>query len=193
MNREEFFGLLRFKIPQPELNLIQDAYRLAKDSHREQIRDDGERHFEHCRRAALVIIKERGIFRSEMIITALLHDAIEDRFVHPRVFQALFGEKTCDWLLLLSKTVPRFDDATGKLMFRQEKGLQNYFWAIQNAQAAVRVIKLSDRLDNLRSFGVWPEERRARYIRETKDYLFPIAQATDPWFSEKFLKYCGAP
>ncbi|MDP2598546.1 MAG: HD domain-containing protein [Candidatus Liptonbacteria bacterium] len=192
MNREEFFELLKSKISQPGLDLVQDAYNLAKNLHRDQMRDDGERYFEHCRRVALVIILERKIFQPETIATALLHDVLEDTFVHPRVLRKVFGEEIHGWLNLLSKTVPRFDDMTGKVVFREKKGLQNYFWAIQNGPLPVRIIKLSDRLDNLRSFSIWPSERRAKYIRETKGYIFPIAQDTDSWFIGEFSKHCGA-
>jgi GTP diphosphokinase / guanosine-3',5'-bis(diphosphate) 3'-diphosphatase len=192
VNRKKFFNLLRYQLSLNELRFVQKAYWFAKDVHRIQTRDGGERYFEHCRRVALVIIEERKIFDADTIVTALVHDVIEDTFVPPDAFFNLFGPRTYEWTHILSKNTPCFDEINGTVVIRDKKDIQKYFWVIQNASREVRLVKLSDRLDNLRSFGIWPEERRQRYIRETKEYIVPIALATDPWFVEEFSKYYTA-
>jgi len=190
MNREMFFGLLKDKLSARDLKLIQNAYWFAKDAHRAQTRDDGERYFEHCRRVALVLIRERGIFDPEIIVTALTHDVGEDTTVPPDVIFSLFGPSVYEWTQLLSKTLPVFDATTGAVTLRGKKDLQKYFWAIQSGPIPAGLVKCADRTDNMRSFGCWPPERKAKYIRETREYIIPIAQKVDPWFVDELSKHC---
>ncbi len=191
MNREIFFGLLKDRLSPRDLKFVQNAYWFAKREHHGQVRDSGERVFEHCRRVALILIQERRIFDPEVIATALIHDVNEDTPAPPDATLSLFGPKVYEWSQLLSKTLPVFDAVTGAVVVRGEKDPGKYFWEIQNAPQEVRSVKCSDRVDNLRSFGCWPPERKQKYIRETREYLFPIAEITDPWFLGEFSKHCG--
>ncbi len=160
MNRSEFFDKLEpFHAPSTLLS-IELAYTLAKYGHRAQVRREvdasGEplRYFEHVRRVALVLVEELRITDATMIIAALLHDGIEDtRDLTPPMIEHVFGEDVVCMVKTLSK-VPK-------------TGYVDRFY--QSADLRPIVIKICDRLDNLRSvqgdieFG----DRQRKETRET--------------------------
>ncbi|MEY4731225.1 MAG: bifunctional (p)ppGpp synthase/hydrolase SpoT [Candidatus Parcubacteria bacterium] len=181
MNRAKFFGLLR-GLPSGDLTQIQVAYWLAKNAHRPQTpRDNGDRYFEHPRRVAITLI-ERGARDKDTITTALLHDVVEDTNTPLTVIVDLFPNVIWERLYILSKYVPIFDPLTGQIHDRTKKPTEKYFEAIAGAEEAVRLVKLADRLDNIRDMATWNGERRQRYVTETTQYILPIAEKTDPWF-----------
>ncbi len=183
MNRERFF----YSLPLMSLGdreEVQLAYHIAKDAHRKQLRDGGERYFEHARGVALILI-ERGVRPATAFIKALLHDALEDSFVPIAMYIQCFGIELYRSLDTLSKLIPVFDPITGKLRGRLKKPIAEYFAALAIASVEDRLVKLADRLHNLRSMGSWPIERQRKYVRETVEWLLPIADATDPWFAQQ--------
>jgi (p)ppGpp synthase/HD superfamily hydrolase len=166
-NKESFFQRLEpFFAPSVILN-IKLAYILAKHGHRDQFRKELDpqgakvRYFEHVRRVALVLFDEAKCSRPEMIISALLHDGIEDtRDLTAEQIENCFGSDVCTIVKTLSKTPKE-----GYLdRFRICKDWRPY------------VIKACDRLDNLRSLDR-PEidaEFRERQIRETEEDYIPL-------------------
>ncbi len=189
MNRKNFFDLLKNRMGVGELNYIQIAYWLAKEAHRLQRRDTGERYFEHCRQVALILVKEKGIFDYRVIVSALLHDVLEDSFVPPEVLLAIFGAEIYEWLQFLSKSVPVRDLVHGKISLRAKKSTDEYFAGIRNGPHPLRMVKLADRIHNFRSFGCWRRARKKKYVTETKKYLLPIALETDAGFAAEIRKF----
>ena len=184
MSRAKFFALLR-GLPSGDLAQIQVAYWLAKNAHRWQApRDNGDRYFEHPRQVAVTLIG-RGVRDKDIITTALLHDVVEDTNTPHVVIADCFPNIIWERLYILSKYVAVFDPLTGQIHQRLKKPPDEYFAAIAGADEAVRLVKLSDRRDNLRSMGAWETERRERYIAETREYILPIAEKTDPWFLQE--------
>ena len=91
MNRKQFFASLKENVDATELRRIQAAYWIAKEAHRQQARDCGERYFEHPRRTASILIRH-GVIDTHTILLALLHDTLEDRLVahlHPDLLGGL--------------------------------------------------------------------------------------------------------
>ncbi|QQG45189.1 MAG: bifunctional (p)ppGpp synthetase/guanosine-3',5'-bis(diphosphate) 3'-pyrophosphohydrolase [Candidatus Sungiibacteriota bacterium] len=183
MNRHEFFQKLNGVVKQQDDGTkISWAYWLAKSTHRTQLRINGERYFEHCRRVALNLV-HYGPTDADEIITALLHDCLEDGFLPQDFIKALFGDFIAKGVEVLSKYRPRFNGAgiiTEKIRISDD----DYYRDISCAPSWIRRIKLADRLDNIRDLGVRTPERRQQYIQETKTYLMPLARITD----ERFLK-----
>jgi (p)ppGpp synthase/HD superfamily hydrolase len=181
MNRAKFFDLLG-GLPCGDLTQIQVAYWLAKNAHRPQApRDNGDRYFEHPRRVAITLI-ERGVRDKDIITIALLHDVVEDTNTPPQAIVDLFPNIIWKRLYILSKYVPIFDPVTGQIYERLKKPAETYYNTIAGADVAVRLVKLADRLDNLRDMQGWEPERRERYIAETREFILPIAERTEPWF-----------
>jgi (p)ppGpp synthase/HD superfamily hydrolase len=170
--RETFFRRLEPFFPRRTLLKIQLAYTLSKYWHRAQHRKEilGQvrrmRTFEHIRRVTLVLIDEVQIFRPEMIISALLHDTIEDTKgrenidLTPEMIEENFGEDVITTVKTLSK-----DPKEGYL----ERFHCSVDWRPY-------VIKACDRLDNLRSLIVpgveWSFVRKQ--CTETEDKYLPL-------------------
>lgn len=189
MNREVFFGLLR-DLPPGDLLEIQRAYWLAKEAHRTQLRDGGERYFTHPRGVAVGLIT-RGHLSKKEIILALLHDVVEDTYTPSDAIVCLFGQEVWKNLVLLSKYIPVFDPVTGTVIGRFEKNEDDYYKALAEAPYEVRLVKCSDRLYNLLSMREgWPIERQRRYATKTIRTMVPIAKETDAWFAAEIESIC---
>ncbi len=68
MNRETFFDTIHTLVDPSELIMVSHAYWLAKQVHREQTRDSGERYFEHCRRVALNLAWLPSVTASDFVL-----------------------------------------------------------------------------------------------------------------------------
>ena len=189
MNRKEFFDKINGFVSVKDIKNIAQAYWLAKEVHRSQKRDGGERYFEHCRRVASTLIEHGPVIADEIVI-ALLHDCVEDGFIPEDFLEELFGQDVERAIDILSKVTPVFDEETGAVAKKIKKDLDDYYNAIANAPLSIRRVKLADRLDNLRSMDVWPEKRKQKYIAETEKYILPIALATDNKFFEELNNEC---
>ena len=195
MNREEFFGekVLHAGFSEEDIKRVKNAYWLAKRIHEKQERDDGERYFEHCRETALILF-EYGNPNADEIITALLHDAIEDGFAPPDIIKSLFGEDIENAVLTLSKTIPAFNEM-GTLTERTKKPIEEYFCEIASGDVSVKKIKLADRLHNLCNIAIgqnekWDRKKIQKYLDETRKHILPIAQNTNERFAEEIEKEC---
>jgi GTP diphosphokinase / guanosine-3',5'-bis(diphosphate) 3'-diphosphatase len=157
-----------------ELALIRRAYEVAEAVHATQMRDEGTPYILHPLRVALALVDELDITKPTLVCSALLHDVIEDSpdyYAHGPVTRAdiagWFGEEIAEIVWLLSK----FDDVT----------LPAYLAAIEAAAATgAPLVKLCDRLDNLRSLTRSPKvDKIRRYIRTTEIFFLPMARRTN--------------
>lgn len=182
MNRKEFFEKLPKRFTAKDRLRIQNAYWLAKETHREQIRRTGERYFEHPRRVAYASLPHRpDDIRPNEIIVSLIHDCDEDGFIPKNLVIKLFGVSVAKALDALSKVTLTYNNATGRIQ-KHWKENPKYYRVIANSPAWIQRIKIADRIDNLRDINndaAWTEEKRQTYIRETKKYILPIAEKTD--------------
>lgn len=190
MNRKEFFEKINDTVTKEEKDLIEDAYWIAKEAHRLQKRDDGERYFEHCRRVALILI-EHGPININEIVAALLHDCVEDCFFPAHFLERHFGPNIANAVDMLSKVTPTFDEETGAVKEKIKKGNAEYYRKIAESPTWIRRIKLADRLDNISDMSVWLKERKQKYLYETERYVLPIAVATDNNLHTALLERCN--
>lgn len=173
MNRENFFKNLYQKYSKKEMENIQIAYDFAKDRHRNQKRDSGERYFEHCRRVTLHLINESA----NAVILGLIHDCEEDSILHPAIVKRLFGKYVACGSATLSKFLITADHCG--FVTKTRKSDSQYFQGIASTNRIIKLVKLCDRIDNLKTSDIWDAQRRKRYIQETEKYLLPIARMTD--------------
>src|SRR3989338_9065730 len=103
--------------------------------------------------ASALILFEYGNPSADEIITALLHDTIEDGFAPPDIIKSLFGEDVENAVLILSKTTPAFNEM-GTLTERMKKPIEEYFREIANGDISVKRVKLADRLHNLCNIAI---------------------------------------
>ncbi len=148
---------------------IKRAYDFAKAAHEGQKRISGEDYFVHpC--AVAEILADYG-FDSSTVIAAFLHDVLEDTPHTPEEIKELFGDE----ILELVQGVTKLD----KLQFvnREEAQAENFrkFFVAMAKDLRVIIIKLADRLHNMRTLGCTPPEKQQRISRETIDIYAPLA------------------
>jgi GTP pyrophosphokinase len=166
MNKELFFSALA-NLSKEDILTVRDAYTCAKEAHRTQKRVGGERYFEHPRAVAWIIVRELGILNDQRIVcAALLHDVIEDTpFLSFNTAKDRFGEDIASWVIALTK-IPESNQS------EWEQYLEN----IAHAPWQVILIKLCDRLHNLRTANVLPANRRDGCIADTEKYFFGLVE-----------------
>lgn len=181
-NREMFQGRLKDLSGEEKL-LIDFAYDIAKESHRPQSRDGGERYFEHVRAVALILMDECTLKDSDLIISALLHDSIEDAATFANATRAyskwkeiaffrisrVFGERVAKIVIALTK--PKID---GEEIKTKEESLSMYYKNLEESGAEAVLVKMCDRLHNLRSLSSTTPEKQGRIKKETREVYLPL-------------------
>ena len=148
---------------------IKKAYDFAKAAHQGQKRSSGEDYFVHpC--AVVEILADFG-FDSSTVIAAFLHDVLEDTAVTAEELEAEFGAE----IVSLVEGVTKLD----KLQFvnREEAQAENFrkIFVAMAKDLRVIIIKLADRLHNMRSLQFLEPDRQKRIAQETLDIYAPLA------------------
>jgi len=154
---------------------IERAYQYSKKYHEGQFRKSGEEYFIHPFSVALILAEYNT--DPTTIIAGLLHDLIEDTIVTFEDVEEEFGEEVA----LLTEGVTKL----GKYKFKgldyehdkqaiQAKNYQKMLLAMAK-DIRVVIVKLADRLHNIRTLGSLPPEKQERIARETMDIYAPLA------------------
>jgi len=170
ISKEEFYDEVNSYIKNPEsLELIDKAYKYAEDKHKLQKRSSGEPYFVHLLNVAYELAKLKA--DPSTICAGLLHDTIEDCDVTKEDFLKEFPEE----VYIIVEAVTKLNN----LKFTDEKEYQaaNHRKILIAMAKDVRVIlvKLVDRLHNMRTLEFLPVEKQKRIARETLDVYSPIA------------------
>ena len=168
--REELYDQINSYIKNPEsLELIDKVYDYAYEKHKDQKRRSGEPYFVHVLNVAYELAKLK--VDPSTLCAGLLHDVLEDCDVTKEEFIELFGEEIYQIVEAVTKI--------SNLKFTDEKEYQatNHRKILIAMAKDVRVIlvKLVDRLHNMRTLEYLPEEKQKRIARETLDVYAPIA------------------
>ncbi|MDD5800756.1 MAG: bifunctional (p)ppGpp synthetase/guanosine-3',5'-bis(diphosphate) 3'-pyrophosphohydrolase [Coriobacteriales bacterium] len=149
---------------------IQHAYRFAAQFHRNQKRRSGEAYINHPVEVALILSKDLHM-DADSICAALLHDTVEDTPATLDDLRKLFGETVTELVdgvtKLTSIQVASMDE-------KQALNLRKMFLAMSK-DIRVVIIKLADRLHNMRTLAALPPDRRLFKARETMDVYAPLA------------------
>ena len=153
-----------------ECELMQKAYRLADTAHEGQFRRSGEAYIQHPIGVAGILVDLKLDVQS--IVTALLHDTVEDTHLGLDDIQKHFGPKVQELVDGVTKL--------SKIKFRHthEQQGENIRKMILAMGKDVRVIlvKLADRLHNMRTLKYIPYEKQIRKAQETLDIYAPLAE-----------------
>lgn len=187
MTRDKFFKVIDKEVGLEDRERIEWAYALAKNFHRDQMRDEGVRYFEHCRKVVLLLVKY-GPTNPDEIIVALLHDIYEDQFVPRGMIRHLFGPGVNEAIKALSHEKP-FYKSHGRIV-KTSQDLKKYFNSIKHASLLIKRVKLADRLNNMETLEFCTKEKQLRKIKETRDYILPIAEETDKRFYQAINGLC---
>ena len=169
-NWRELEAACRSYLELDEQGLVEAAYRFAADFHRDQRRRSGEPYINHPVEVALILAQDLRM-DADTICAALLHDTVEDTPVTLDQIRERFGE-TCASLVdgvtqLTSIEVSSMDE-------KQALNLRKMFLAMSR-DIRVVIIKLADRLHNMRTLAALAPDRRAFKARETMDVYAPLA------------------
>jgi guanosine-3',5'-bis(diphosphate) 3'-pyrophosphohydrolase len=155
--------------PKEDLTLLEKAFHRAADAHKNQMRDSGEPYMIHPLHVTMILAD----MQMDMVclITGLLHDTVEDTSLSLEQIKKEFGAEVAacvDGVTKLSKL---------KLYSREERqaeSVRKMLLAMVN-DIRVIIVKLADRLHNMRTLGALSLERRERISRETLEIYAPIA------------------
>ena len=162
-------------------DLIVKAYTVADQAHAGQKRASGEPYVQHCLAVASTLTELN--LDADTVAAGLLHDVLEDTDVTHAQLEGEFGKEIASLVEGVTK-LGRFDqlDARGQRSHdeRELESLRKMFLAMVDDPRVV-LIKLADRLHNMRTLGVLPEERRKRIAQETLELFAPLANRLGIW------------
>jgi GTP pyrophosphokinase len=163
--------------PNADLSLLQRAYDVAEELHRDQRRKSGDPYITHPL-AVATILAELGM-DTITLVAALLHDTVEDTGYSLEQLAEDFGDKVAQ----LVDGVTKLDKV--KLGTAAEAETIRKMVIAMARDPRVLVIKLADRLHNMRTMRFLPPEKQARKAKETLEVLAPLAHrlgmATVKW------------
>lgn len=174
--RTEFAKLLKLirkTRTNADLDLVRKAYRVANDAHKGQVRLSNDPYVSHLI-AVAAILAQIGL--DETIVAAgLLHDVLEDTKVTREELQEEFGEEIAS--LVDGVTKIRSLYTSSATPSQKEKQAQNLRKMLVATAKDVRVIliKLADRLHNMRTIEYLPPDKRQKIAKETLDIYAPLA------------------
>ena len=165
---EELLRTLLDYLPQQEVEAVRRAYRFAENAHAGQYRRTGHQYITHPLAVAAILAGMRMDHQS--IMAAIMHDVLEDTGVSKESLAGSFGAEVAEIVDGVSKLSTIFNS-------RAEAQAENFQKMAMATARDLRVIlvKLADRLHNMRTIGVMPLDKRKRTARETLDFYAPIA------------------
>ncbi|WP_243426182.1 RelA/SpoT family protein [Mordavella massiliensis] len=172
---EQLYQMLIARIrkyhPSTDVSMIGKAFRLAKDAHRDQCRKSGEPYIIHPLWVAIILADLE--MDKETIVAGMLHDVVEDTDVTYEQIRQEFGNEVA--LLVDGVTkLGQLSYSSDKLEVQAEN-LRKMFLAMAK-DIRVIIIKLADRLHNMRTLQFMRPEKQKEKARETMDIYAPIAQ-----------------
>ena len=157
--------------PSEDLSMIDKAYRIAYEAHKTQKRKSGEPYIIHPLCVAIILADLE--LDKETIVAGLLHDVVEDTIMTEEEIRHEFGPEVA--LLVDGVTkLGRLNYSTDKLD-TQAENLRKMFLAMAK-DIRVILIKLADRLHNMRTLQYMRPEKQKEKARETREIYAPIAQ-----------------
>ena len=182
---EELYDELKKEIkkyhPSDDTSLVDKAYRVAYDAHKGQARKSGEPYIIHPLCVAIVLAELE--LDKETIAAGLLHDVLEDTIMTLDEMRAEFGDDVAHLVdgvtklkhLHLTDSTKDPKDKNADRLEMQAENLRKMFLAMAK-DIRVILIKLADRLHNMRTLKYQSKEAQQRIARETQDIYCPIAQ-----------------
>ncbi|WP_118858531.1 RelA/SpoT family protein [Sphingomonas mesophila] len=171
LRQYELIERVRAYDPDADEALINRAYVFSMKAHGAQVRASGDPYFSHPIEVAGILTDLK--LDDETIVTAILHDTIEDTVATPEQIEKLFGTSVArlvDGVTKLSKIEAQSENE------RQAENLRKFLLAL-SGDIRVLLVKLADRLHNMRTLHhIKNEDKRRRIARETMDIYAPLAE-----------------
>lgn len=168
---QDLINRIRKYHPNADISMVEKAYRLANEAHKEQKRKSGEPYIIHPLSVALILADLE--MDKETIAAGILHDVVEDTVCECEEIEKEFSSEVA----LLVDGVTKL----GQLSYDADKvevqaeNLRKMFLAMAK-DIRVIIIKLADRLHNMRTLKYMPEYKQKEIARETMEIYAPLAQ-----------------
>ncbi len=166
---KKLFDLLMANENLYTFDIIEKAFFVAKFAHEGQLRKSGDPYVTHPLETACILMSYG--MDTDSIVAALLHDVVEDTMVHTAEVKSVFGEEIADLVDGVTKL--------GKIPYsskeeEQVENLRKMFLATAK-DIRVVIIKLADRLHNMRTMEAMPDHKRREKSLETMEIYAPLA------------------
>jgi GTP pyrophosphokinase len=168
-------------LSQKDRELVQRAYGLAALAHSHQKRASGDPYIQHSLAVAQIMADLR--LDSATIAAALLHDVAEDSIISVEDLRQDFGDEVASLVDGVTKLgqIDKLSQISGRdLQDKEAESLRKMFLAMVD-DVRVVLIKLADRLHNMRTLDALPEERQQRIAEETLEIFAPLANRLGIW------------
>lgn len=167
-----------------EAERFESAFRFAAAAHEGQTRDEGTPYIDHPVRVALLLWEELGVRDLDILVAALNHDVLEDcEWLDASVLGGALGERATGFVEEVTK--PHVPD--------EEKPARDriYLDSLRDISNEARLLKLADRIDNLRGVILSGDPAKARrYLTVSREEFIPLALATDPAAARLVAEAC---
>ena len=168
---KDLIQIIRKYHPSADISMVEKAYQIAAEAHKTQVRKYGEPYIIHPLYVAIILAELE--MDKETIVAGLLHDVVEDTVMTDEEIKEEFGPEVA----LLVDGVTKL----GQISYKADKvevqaeNLRKMFLAMAK-DIRVIIIKLADRLHNMRTLKYMKPEKQKEKARETMDIYAPIAQ-----------------
>lgn len=167
---QELVSSIRKYHPSDDISMVEKAYKIAYDAHKDQKRKSGEPYIIHPLCVAIILANLE--LDKETIVAGILHDVVEDTVMTTDEVTTVFGEEVA--LLVDGVTkLTQISWSTDKVEIQAEN-LRKMFLAMAK-DIRVILVKLADRLHNMRTLQYMKPEKQKEKARETMDIYAPIA------------------
>ena len=182
MEFEPWLASLKDGRSEAERELLRRAFDLANQSHANQQRASGEPYIQHCLAVTQMLAELR--LDTATLAAALMHDTLEDTKVTHQQLETQFGSEIATLVDGVTK-LGQIDQLSGMSDRNikedtQAESLRKMFLAMVD-DVRVVLIKLADRLHNMRTLSSLPEHKRKRIARETLEIFAPLANRLGIW------------
>ena len=172
---EAIIGGLHQYLPDADSDLVRRAYALSTIAHAGQYRQSGEPYIDHPVAVTSILLELR--LDAESLAASLLHDVVEDTGVSLEVIKGFFGANVAH----LVDGVTKLSSLEIKSKEERQAGSYRKMFIATADDPRVILIKLADRLHNMRTLGATPPAKQKRIARETLDIYAPLAHRLGMW------------
>ncbi|MDM8168472.1 bifunctional (p)ppGpp synthetase/guanosine-3',5'-bis(diphosphate) 3'-pyrophosphohydrolase [Roseovarius sp.] len=166
---QDLIELVRTYNPRTDEKLITAAFDFGREMHEGQFRHSGEPYFTHPAAVAAILAEQR--LDDATIVTALLHDTIEDTRASYKIVAEKFGPEIADLVDGVTKLTNLQLSSTET---QQAENFRKLFMAMSKDMRVI-LVKLADRLHNMRTIKAMRPEKQLKKARETMDIFAPLA------------------
>ena len=166
---QELLTRIQTYYPSADLDIVEKAYNLAKKAHTGQTRKDGSHYITHPLAVACILADLQMDLYT--IITGLLHDVVEDTSVSVTDIQKEFNSK----IAFLVDGVSKISHLKFKSTYEQDSENMRKMVVAMSRDVRVILVKLADRLHNMRTLQYLPLEKQNKVAMETLEIYAPLA------------------